>query len=419
MVLLSYDELRNSDNPLAPIAQTFVGAACGVRRVAPYLFTGIPGASLFPSAQSATDRFWERICDPRPEESQPRRPLGGNCDGVPYDGQLYDQNGSPTTWTTSSGGGPIPGPIEVASFQLRDPNPNGNGLYRTIAFGFTNFSGATRGRVKQDPAGAYLYDERWSAQLFRTDGLPDSCDEPPPPPPPVDPPDTTINIPVTVNNIRNNYDVELPDLVVNNWPDFEFSPVFKIGDITAEFTLGGINFPDFNFPDWPEIPPIEVNLTPTLNAIADLDVVLQAGIGNINIQIEGIRGPGGVDLTELEELIRCCACEEGVTYEPSTVEIDTGGGAFLLPPNSVAVLVIAAMPFTASTPTIARSGTEDDVFLWGTFAIAYADGTAGVVQRLSYQSQSAPVFENGFNITVTPHYENRCSIIAITKMRNC
>lgn len=418
-MLIPWDNLDVPSNPVSPIAQTFVGAACGIRRVAPYLFVDLLGAPVFPAYAAAAERFWERLCDPRPPEFQPVEPLGGQCPGIPYDAQLFNASGAPVPWLNSSGGGPIPGPIQFTNFDLRERDPAGTGRFRAIAFGFQNTAGAVRGRTIQDPAGAYLYDERWTVQLVRSDGLPDDCSIPPPPPPPPNPPPTTINIPVTVNNVSYNYDVTLPQFEVGDWPDFEFRPVFQIGDVVAEFTLGGINFPDINFPDWPDIPPIDVDLTPTLNAIADIDLVLQAGLGNINIQIENIGGSNDVDLTELEELIRCCACEEGVTYEPSAISNSTSGGSFVLPPNCVSVVIIASMPLTPSTPIIAKSGTEDDVYLWGTAAISYAIGTAGVVQRLSYQSQSFPVAEFAQNITVTPHYGNVCSIIAVTKVRNC
>lgn len=419
MSFLPWSDLDNPNNPLSELARAQTQAMCELRRLDPFLFNQrLPGLEA-PNFGTAPERFWDRVCNPLPPERQNRRPFGGQCVGVPYDAQLYDQNGDPQPWRTSSGGGPIPGPIETASFQLRDPDPAGSGLYRTIAFGFTNVDGTFRGRVKQDPAGAYLYDERWSAQLYRTDGLPDTCDDPPPPPPPPDPPPQTRIIPVTINNITTNFEVNLPDLVTNDWPDFEFRPVINMGGVRAEFTLGGINFPDLNFPDWPEIPPINVNLNPTLNAIADLDAVLQVGLGNININIEGIRGPGGVDLTELEQLIRCCACEEGVTYAVEAVSPSTPGGKYPLPGDCVAVVVFADLPFTRPTPTISRSGTEPDVFVWGTVAVGYGDGFDGVVQRLSYAEQSIPTSEAASTVTVTPHYQNTCSIIAITKQRNC
>lgn len=396
-----------------------MGAACGIRRNAPYLFGPRGTTPVVPAVEDSAADFWRRICDPRPPQFQNSEPAGGQCVGILYDAQCYNENGVPVNWVTNSGGGPIPGRIVSFSAQLLNLDPAGTGKYRNFTIGFINTAGAVRGRGMNDPAGAYLYDERWSAQLIRADGLPDTCFRPDPPPPPVDPPDTIINVPVTVNNVTYNYDVELPDLVTNDWPDFEFSPTFKIGDVTAEFTLGGINFPDLNFPDWPEIPPIEVNLTPTLNAIADLDAVLQIGLGNININLEGIRGPGGVDLTELEELIRCCACEEGLTYAVSAVAPSNPGGKFPLPGDCVAVVVFADLPFTGSTPTISRSGTEPDVFLWGTVAVGYGDGFDGVVQRLSYAEQSVPTSEAASTVTVTPHYQNTCSIIAITKQRNC
>jgi hypothetical protein len=162
-----------------------------------------------------------------------------------------------------------------------------------------------------------------------------------------------------------------------------------------------------------------VDLNPTLNAVANLDAVLQVGLGNLNIQIGDIGGSGDVDLTELEALIRCCACEDGVTYEAVTISEGTTGGAFVVPANCVAIGFLASLPLTASTPTISRSGDEDDKFLWGSFAVGYAAGTAGTSERLSYPSQSTPIAENAQTVTVTPHYGNTCAIIGIIKMRNC
>ena len=419
MSFLTYEELRNSDHPLSGIAQTFVGAACGIRRLEPYLWLGgDPARALSFPFTNSIDRFWDRICAPPAPVTPGFRPIGGQCPGIIYDLQLYDPAGNASPWQTSTGGGGLAGPIRSVQFTLVNPDPAGSGRFSNIAAGFTDMNGVTRGRSKFDPTFQPLYDSSWSVELVRSDGLPDTCITPPPPPPPVPPP-TIFNIPITINNIRNNYEVTLPDLDTGNWPDFTFAPTFQIGDIVAEFTLGGINFPALNFPDWPETPLVDVDLTPTINAIANLDAVLQVGLGNLNVQIGNIGGSGDVDLTEIEALIRCCACEDGVTYEPAVISTGTSGGAFVVPDNCIAISFIASMPLTPSTPTISRSGNEDDKFLWGTVAVGYALGTAGVSQRLSYQSQSIPVSENAKTVTVTPHYQNTCSIIGIIKVKDC
>lgn len=419
MAFLTYEELRNSDHPLSDVAQTFVGAACGIRRIEPYLWLGgDPARALqFPFTNSI-DRFWDRICAPPAPVRPGFRPIGGQCPGVLYDLQLYDPAGQPSFWQNTSGGGALAGPMLDVRFTLVGRDPAGSGRFSGIVCGFTNVDGAVRGRDKSDPSGQFLYDSTWSVELFRTDGLPDDCTVPPPPPPPVPPP-TIFNIPITVNNVRNNYQVTLPGLDLGQWPDFTFAPTFTIGDITAEFTLEGINFPDLDFPDWPKRPLVDVDLTPTIELLENLDVVLQVGLGNLNIQIGNIGGSGDVDLTELEALIRCCACEDGVTYVPEVISNGTAGGSFVVPIGCVALSFIASMPLASNTPTISRSGNEDDKFLWGTFAVGYAVGTAGISQRLSYQSQSAPIAENAQTVTVTPHFGNTCAIIGIVKIKDC
>ena len=419
MPLLRWADLNNDNNPLAELGRMQVSAMCELRRLDPFLFTSRLSSPLSPSFNTAPERFWNRICNPPPPFEQIRRPFGGQCVGILYDAQLFDEFGSPTPWINSSFGGPIPGPIVSASFSLQNPDPNDGSKFRGIAYGFTNEDGLFRGRTATDPAGAYLYDRRWSAALTRSDGLPDTCDNPPPPPPPPDPPPATRIIPVTINNQVTNFQVNLPDLVTNNWPDFTFSPIIELGGIKGEFNLEGINFPDLNFPDWPDVPLVDVDLNPTINAVANLDAVLQVGLGNLNVQIGNIGGSGDVDLTEIEALIRCCACEDGVTYEPVTISEGTNGDAFAVPADCVAISFLASMPFTPNTPTISRSGNEDDKLLWGSFAVGYAAGTAGISERLTYQSQSAPIAENAQTVTVTPHYGNTCAIIGIIKIKEC
>lgn len=418
-MLLPWSELNDPNNPLSELGQQAVQGICRVRPLVPFLFTeGLEG-SVQPGIRVAPGRFWDRLCQPYDPPGSTVEPIGGQCDGVLYDARAFNPSGTLVPWVGSGGGGSIPGRMVTFDVELAVQDPDNPGKFRQLIARFMNEDMQLRSRALSDPGGAYLYDSSWSVELYRIDGLPDNCDAPPPPPPPPVPPPNEYEIPITINNILNRYQIGLPEFDVGDWPDFTFRPVIDLGGVRAEFSLGGINFPDINFPEWPETPLVEVNLTPTLNAIADLDVVLQAGLGNISIQVEGIRGGGDVDLTELENLIRCCACEEGVTYESATVSISTGGGSFPLPSNCVAVVVIAALPLTEKTPTISRSGTEDDRYLWGTVAISYALGSAGVVERLSYQSQSIPVAENAQIVTVTPHYGNTCSIIAVIKSRNC
>lgn len=418
-MLIPWQDIDAPNNPIGQLGGFYPDIACGVRRASPNLFDGRLAGPFRPIGVQLLNRFWDNLCDTPENPDAPQYPLGGQCPGIPYDVQAYNPQGQPINWVTNSGGGPIPGPITTFVFQLLNLDPDGSGKYRNVACGFGNADGLTRGRGLNDPAGAYLFDRSYSAQLFRTDGLPDLCEELPPIIQPPDPPDVNILVPVIINNQRFSFPVNLPDLNVNNWPDFEFRPVFNLPDVTFEITPEGINVPDLDFPGWPPVPPIDVNIAPTLNAIANVDANLQIGLGNINVQIGDLRGVNDVDLSELEALIRCCCCEEGVTYEASAVVAATGGGIFGLPSGTVAVVVSATLPFTASTPTISRAGTERDVYVWGTFAVGYVDGTSGTVERLSYSEQSYPVAERAVNISVTPHYGNTCSIIAVTKLRNC
>lgn len=405
MALVPYDRVRDISFPEGAIVEPYVNSVCLLRRATPWLFQPVLNQlpAFPPTAIPGQQAFWDNLCAP---VNPPSAPFvrGGQCltdyrtDAIVVrksDNQEVDASISPT----------LPGPIVDAGF-IRDDTETQLRIKAFIRNQAGQYREATNFTVRNNP-------EDWDVFYFvrRLDGLPDDCGDREPYPVPPSPPSLPIPLFVPlVNGQVIPVNVNLPVFNTNNWPDFTFEPTFEIGPFEISFTPEGIVVPDEFLPDWPPSPLPDVNLAPTLNAIADVDASLSVQFSALSVELGNVDAGLKLDLSKIEELIRRCCCKEGQTLQVYPISGETSGGTFLLDPKTVAVVIEVVPPFTAQTPMQAGSGAAPDVWHWGWHSVGYAEATAGTRVPLQHGTQSIAVEPEGVSITVSPHYGNTCTI---------
>lgn len=412
-----YSELdrRTPTNPLAAVARAAVNAMCQVRAAAAPIFDRPVGGVLGTVQEAMMNRdFWDNICrsTPSPETTSDLPFRGGQC-AIPYSvkGSLLRTDITNPQEATITG---IPGPIRRI-FWTRVFNPGiAQDDYILNVVGADNFQ-RTQGVGSERPTNRTVYDR----YITISPNTPNCGDLIPNTPIPPTPPPSSY----TVNNININGQVgpvvvSLPDLVVNNWPDFEFNPRIDLGGITAQFDLGGITI---NFPDNVSIGDggSSVDLDPVLNRIDEQSTAIRTDISEVLTEIDDLGTLIGNKIDDLESLIRCCCCEENVSFTINTIVTNTLGGRYEIPDNTIALRIIGSDFDTNRLRTQSGSGDASTVFYWGWYSIAYADGNGGDRVQLCYQEQAVYVFPHAQFVTVNPVYNSRATIVAIVKNKNC
>ncbi len=408
MVTVPWPDWVERASPYAEaLRPQYIGALCSFRREYPWLWAALNRA-LNPvgAGYQVPLNNWvlDNVCPPI---IPPQSPVyGGQCD-VPYDGigRAFEEDGSPAGITIVS---VVPGPITGVETRIVQRTAQSEGAefrIRSALGQWTPWEG-----ISDRPPGVLA---EITVELRRTDGLPDTCGDRVPFPVPVTPPSFPVTVPIVIGNQQFPISINLPSFDSGDWPDFSFEPTIEIGEVPITISPEGITFPDEIFPPFPEIPAPNVNLAPAITAIADLGSLLTGEIGGLEIALEALRGSEEVDLTEVIELIRRCCCGEGKTKESYTIATNTNGGVFPLDAKTFAVVVSVTPPFTPATPTQAGSGSAPDVYHWGWWSIGYGDTSPGVRIPLQHSVQSLQVGEGAVSVAVSPHYQNRCTIIGV------
>lgn len=407
-------EVNTRNTPLNPIARAARTAICRVRQIAPFLFDYREGPLPDRVADFASGRqFWDNLCtdDPLPETNTDIAFRGGQCNQL-YNiaGNLRRSNGVIQSFGIVN----MQGPLSRIWWTL-ELNPEGT--FRTYKLNVADVDGF----VRTQTIGSEIVEERqvvdkW-IQIFPE--TPECGDNVPPPVLPPTPPANQY----TINNININgqvgpITVSLPDLNVDLWPEFSFNPRIDMGGFTFEFQLAGI---DITFPEGVTIPGTSsgTNLQPVLNRIDESTLAVRTDISEVLSELDELDESINQQFAALESLIRCCCCEEGVTYESTTVSTNSSGGRFPLPANTVAVRIIASNVDVNRVRTQVGSGNAPDVYFWGWYSIAYGDGDGGDRIPLSFLSTAALVGAGAEFIAVNPYFGAECTVIAIVKNKDC
>lgn len=412
-----YNEIdqRVPTNPLGQFARAARNAICQVRASAPYLFDYNPPfvpdsvLDLMPGRQ-----LWDNLCrtTPNPASSSDAPFRGGQC-AITYSvkGSLLRTDITNPQEATITG---VTGPIQRV-FWTSVYNPGT--LANTISINVVDANGLlrTQGVGDENPNNRTVYDR----YITITPPTPDCGDRIPIPSLPASPPPTTYIInDINVSGQVGPITVSLPDLNVNNWPDFTFSPRIDLGGITAQFDLGGITI------DLPDSTVIgqggsSTDLTPVLNRIDEQTLAVRTDISDVITDVEDLSTLVSSKLDSLESLIRCCCCEENVSFSIQVVVTNSLGGRYELPENTIALRIIGSDFQLDRLRTQSGSGDAATVFYWGWYSIAYADGNGGDRVQLCYQEQAVYVFPHAKFITVNPVYDSRATIVAVIKEKNC
>lgn len=362
--------------------------------------------------------IWSRICQrtPLPANTAPNIGLiGGQClTNYRVDWYVDYNPGTPqvvNNFVTS-----FPGPLTDVWIST-EVTPNG--ALSWIGRARNNVGAVTQAQLLVDSSGAgQVTNPRWRVQ--RSDGLPDTCGNAPPiislPP---TPPATTFNTTIQYGPQIREVTVNLPTLDVGNWPNFSFSPTLVIEGTTFEFSTDGVEItfaPNFAFNN--NAGP-SVNTGPVTVDLSEVNQNIQNLEETVNIQYETLTGGGEVDLTGIIDLIRCCACEENVTYSPVAVTGNPAGDTFVLPEQTVAVVINGANLGNPGIRTQSGAGSAPGVYYWGWCAPCYGGSSGGERIPLQFESQSIVLSEGATGILVSPTYGATCSVIAIVKEKNC
>lgn len=388
---------------------------CGVRREYPWAFYTAVVAGMAEPARAMHYLQLSRYCPTEPSptpRSEPALFTGGQCPGVQYQvgGFVKLRN----TALLGVGSPPLPSPIRSVIWTTTQlPNSRVQRSFRVV-YG-NNF--VTQEYIVTDQFSPMEPEEYRYVFVARPDGQPDNCGNTTVIyPPPITPPPTTFNITVNLTGQPQSVEIELPELNVDDWPNFTFEPVIRWGDVTFRYESEGVRItmpgnllaPSLNTS-------VNVDLNPVLNAIGtvnnNISTNFQNVIGNTNNNTAEIR----LDIAELKDSVEQCCCDKDVTYEAVTIVTDTEGGRFTLPENTVSVRIDGSNVDTNFIRTQSGSGFANDVFYWGWYSVGYASGADGDRIPLHYLQQAASTNEHAKTITVNPTYGARATIVATVK----
>lgn len=359
-------------------------------------------------------QFWDRLCATQPVPPESSGDLafrGGQC-AIEYYVQgvlLRTDLSGPQEF-----GHFLPGPIQRIFWTVVDAPDIAGKRYYINTVDATGFLRSTL--VGAEQFGATPVYDRYIKIFPPTD----NCGDRPivPDLPAVPPPTSFIVNNININGQVGDVEVSLPDLNVNDWPDFEFSPTIDVGGIRATFELGGINV---TLPGGASIADSDspTNLQPVLDRIDESTLAVRTDISEVITDIEEVSELINERFDDLESLIRCCCCEESVTYEISALSTNSSGGRYELPPNTVAVRIIGSDIDVERIRVQPGSGTSPSVYFWGWYSIAYGDGDGGDRIPLSFVQTAVVAFPGARYIAVCPYFGAKCTVIAIVKNKNC
>lgn len=400
-------------NPLAPIARQARNVACTIRQQNPWLWDRVVNPDYFPlPALFRNNRqAWDNICQAFPVSNQePQGFNGGQCP-VFYIVRGYVRLLSPVQ--TSNQNITAQGPLQGIRWR-QVPYSTNSIDYRLDVFNASGVNVGTSIFAGNAPIDNYYF------TVERQDGQPDSCgnrgiDIPIP----ILPPPITFNIQVDNGGQRTTQIVTLPGLVVNNWPDFQFSPTFDLGGVTAEFNLDGITLDFGGDTPWVDGGNAPVDLTPVLTAISESEIGIRSDISAVEANILDRLDTIDARLSSILDAIRCCCCESGVTFDVQSLATDSAGGRYPLPSNTVAVII----QNTSIDPSLVRtqdgSGSAPTVFYWGWNAVCYGNALGGTRTELSYLDTSVECSTGATSVIVNPTHGTRANVSAIIKNKNC
>lgn len=415
-VLVPWSDVTSNrpNNPLTGLANAGRRAICQVRQAFPYLFA-YSGNGLPPTVNDFLSgrQFWDDLCTehPLPPSSQDEVFRGGQCAiGYTVCGTHLRTDLSDQTFCLPD----IQGPLQRVSWRrVQVPSEDredfavdvidANGVTRSVGIGSQQISRRT------------IYDRYITIQPQ----TPNCGDRTVIPTLPVTPPPNVVNVTnIQLGGQQINTTVNLPDLNTTNWPDFTFSPSVDLGGINFQFTLGGIVI---NLPDGVNIPGTSssVDLSPVLNRIDEQTLAIRTDISGVVTEIDNLGTLIDERFDDLESLIRCCCCEENVSYEITTLVTNSSGGRYQLPDNCVAIRIIGSDIDVGNIRVQPGSGTSPSVYFWGWYSIAYDNDDGGERVPLSFVSTAVAALPRAQYIAVCPYFGAKCTVIAVAKNKNC
>lgn len=437
MVLVRFREewqaIRDLSNelPNVELARSATRALCAVRQNIPFAFdvasTFSPGTTPWPGSYQITRRFWDSQCaeQPIPETSRDGAGLlGGQCPGV-----LYTVTGIITRTNVLPPNNPD-AEFAVANClgPLRDvwitTRAGGNG--RQFVLNVIDSTGFKReGILGSDQiTNPVIVNPRFRITPVDNCGIGIV-----PPPLPVLPPPNTFNIPITIGGEQRTVTVNLPEFDTSNWPEFTFSPTLEIEGALFEFDFGGVNITYEGGSSTPPprvAPEIEQEIDTVNNTVNNVNNTVNEIVNEIenvtntvnNIQTT-INNELIADLAEILAAIKCCCCEDNVTYETETIATNSEGGVFNVPDDAIAIIISGSDFDLNDIRTQSGSGTAPTVFYWGWASVNYGGTTGGERVPLQFENQSLPVGEGATSVLVNPTYNSRCSVSVVLKRKNC
>lgn len=438
MVLVQFREEWNAIRDLAneapgvELARAATRALCVVRQNFPWAFdvaaTVTPGFSPALGSYGLTRWFWDRQCQDAPLPNSGRGNgglIGGQCAGVLYTvtGIVNNANaGLPPNNVQSISLSNCLGPLRDVWIATR---PGGNGRQYVLYVLDADDTVPREAIIGSDAiATPVISNPRFT--ISPVDNCPPNTSIPPLP---VNPPPISLPITVRIGQEERTRIVNLPGLDVSNWPQFTFSPTIEIDGITFSFDVGGVNISyegGSTTPPAPTPPDIEQEIEQVIETINNVDNT----VNNIENEIENVTNTVNninttinneliADLTEILNAIKCCCCEENVTYETQTIEANSPGGVFDIPSNTVAVIISGGNFDLNLIRTQAGSGSAPNVFYWGWASVNYGSANGGERIPLQFENQSLAVAEGATSVQVSPTFGATCSISVVVKEKNC
>lgn len=431
--------LDTADN-FSPIglARDIAALFCRIRQDRPWMYDVLTRTGAAPpTVNPLVSRFaWDRICSlyPPPAPTGGTTPFfGGQCPGVDYGVRIIDPDRGVVV--NNTGTGSIRGPITSISVTTGPPNfvldtppiPTGYQVSGVSALGaFSRGIDTKVSTPRRDTRRFYF-------EIFRIDGLPDSCGNATyqtvyPPSPPAN--NITINGPIFGQQRAIN--ISFPEYNTTNWPNFEWRPVIQFDGIRAEATTEGIliDMPDsivFNPPPVTaeDIEQITNNTNTTNTTVNDIvntiDTInnITTNIDNIVQNIQQILEGFEIDIEPILDAIRCYCGEENVTYEVQPVVTGTQGGVFSLPSNTVAVIVSGSGFDGNFLRSMEGAGSSPKVWFWGWYSACYGNSIGGERINLQYSTHSFPVAEGVSAVNLSCYTGTTANVVALTKELNC
>lgn len=413
MVLISWEDIGANSTQLAGrVGHAIRRSLCQFRQNNPFLFD--PISTTFPSTPLAAFNrgFWNEVCslDPIPG-AYPQNVSGGQCN-VQY--RWFVDFSSPSVEGTRSDPfnatylGAIRNPRLIFTRINNDRQVRMDFQFQTVT-GTTHTFFVVNGDLDKMPFAR-------AVRFVRVDGQPDNCGTIPVTRNVVRPINNTFNTTVNIDGTDITFPVTLGDIQISNNDVISFNPTLQtsLGDFSIE--LGGINIelvPDVVIN--PSTGGSSTDLQPVLNRIDESTLQLSTEISEVITEISDLGTLITGEFADLENLIRCCCCDENVTFQSQIIVSDTFGGTFELPDKTVALSIVVSGDITPGTKKQFGSGTAPNVFYWGWYAIGSDANNPGDRRELHYSNQAVFVPEFAKSITVNPIYNNRCTVIAVIR----